>query len=235
MPLWQPPILGYSAAPETHIFTPSVNSYALCFLFFGKILHFQAHFSPTWAKFQLQTQSFWRNFVPKTLVFKEKISSLDPTLEIPSIPTKKNLSTPMKYSRTVLSNLCMYCALKYCRTRWWLHRKYSSSNRFKWLCIFACSCYTYLLSLTFMNKPKDQRSPINWIGFISQPLLNWNLVLWYWKYDPHIAVFVSDHRLLKILLLNLIVSWPTCATIIFHRQLVWPSDFGLRKITVMNG
>ena len=67
-----PPFLGSSAAPETHLFTPSVSSYALQFPFFEKFCIFRPISLRFWQNCSSKHTIFWQKFVTKTLVFKEK-------------------------------------------------------------------------------------------------------------------------------------------------------------------
>ena len=67
VPLWRPPFSGSSAAPETHLFTPSVSSYALRFPFFEKF-----------SILGLLLSDFGKISAPNTLILA-KICSQDPS------------------------------------------------------------------------------------------------------------------------------------------------------------
>ena len=70
------PFSGSSAAPETHLFTPSVSSYALRFPFFGKFSIFWSISLRFWQNFRSEHTNFGKKFVSKPLVFKEKFHSV---------------------------------------------------------------------------------------------------------------------------------------------------------------
>ena len=84
---------GSSAAPETHLFTPSVSSYALCFLFFEKFCIFRSIFHWFWQNISSKHTHFGKNLFPRPYFLKKKIHSVDPTFEnlcgtylLPSLP-----------------------------------------------------------------------------------------------------------------------------------------------------
>ena len=79
VPLWWLPFSGYSAAPETHLFTPSVNFYALCFPF-SKILAILGPFFSDFGKISAPTHLI-HSQDPSFL--RKKICSVDPTFENP--------------------------------------------------------------------------------------------------------------------------------------------------------
>ena len=72
VPLWWPPFSGSSATPETHLFTPSVSSYALRIPFFEKFGIFRPISLWFWQNFSSKHIKFWQKCAPKTLVFQEK-------------------------------------------------------------------------------------------------------------------------------------------------------------------
>ena len=61
---------------ETHLFTPSVSSYALCFQKKKKKTSIFRPISPIFGKISAPNTLILQKFVPKTLVFKEKKSIL---------------------------------------------------------------------------------------------------------------------------------------------------------------
>ena len=59
------PFLGSSAAPETHLFTPSVSSYAFYFLFFEKLSNLGPFLSNFGKILGLTHTNFGKNLFPK--------------------------------------------------------------------------------------------------------------------------------------------------------------------------
>ena len=72
VPLWQPPFSCSSTTPEFHLFTPSVISYALCFLLFLKNSAFLGPFLSDISKISAPNTIIFVKIVLKTLVCKEK-------------------------------------------------------------------------------------------------------------------------------------------------------------------
>ena len=105
VPLWQPPFLGSSAAPETHLFTPSVSFYALHFPFFKK-LAFLGPFLSDFGKFSAPNTLILAKICSQDpSMLRKKIRSVDPTFENPCgtcLPKKKKkLSAPFPPSPLV--------------------------------------------------------------------------------------------------------------------------------------